>query len=84
MTGPGDDDRQDNRAANSSTVAIVTARSIRLPSALFGRGAVPRAVVNAYKKAPIAATPETAISKLATPPPMTALPRTNQNAANAA
>ena len=28
-------------AANSMTVAMVTARSIRLPSGLLGRGAVP-------------------------------------------
>jgi hypothetical protein len=32
-------------AANSITVAIVTDRSIRLPSGLFGRGAVPLVAV---------------------------------------
>lgn len=68
----------------SITVANVTARSIRFPSRLRGRGAVPAVALIAYTNTPITTTPNTAINTAATPPPSTTLPRISQNAANAA
>ena len=59
-----------NAATSSITVASVTARSIRLPSALRGLGAVPAVTLAAYAKAASVAMPDSAISNTPTVPPM--------------
>ena len=60
-------------------MAIVTSRSIRLPSGLRGRGRGAGGDPYGVGKAAIAATPETAISTApARRRPMTRLPRTSQ------
>ena len=70
-------------ATSSRTVAMVTDRSMRLPSGPAGRGAVPAVTFIAYQDTPITATADAAISTSPASPPMARLARPSQKAAKA-